>query len=90
MSVSFTGFNKLQKTLSEAQRALSELNGTIAKLSFNPKDPASVAAAVAEMERSVDAKLAPYRGNSIIDPLAIKSKAAFRKAIEDRAAAARM
>ena len=52
-------------------------------------DPASVAAAVAEMERAVDAKLLPYRGNPILDTLATKSKESFRRAIEDRAAAAR-
>jgi hypothetical protein len=89
MSAKITGLDKLQKTLTDAQRALGELNGTITELKFDPKDPASVAAAIAEMERAVDAKVAPYRGNSIIEPLAAKSKEAFRKAIEERAAAAR-
>lgn len=89
MSITISGFDKLQKTLKDAQQALSELNGTIAELRFNPADPASVAAAIEEMERAVDAKVAPYRGNSIIDPLAAKSKEAFRKAIEEKAAAAR-
>lgn len=89
MSLTITGLDKLQRTLGDAQRALNELNGTIAELKFNPADPASVAAAIAEMERAVDAKVAPYRGNAIIEPLAAKSKEAFRKAIEGRAAAAR-
>lgn len=89
MSLTITGLDKLQKALGDAQRALAKLNGTIAELQFDPADPASVAAAVAEMERAVDAKMAPYRGNAIIEPLAAKSKEAFRKAIEGRAAAAR-
>lgn len=88
MSISITGTDKLQKTLEDAQQVLSELGGTVAELSFNPGDPASVAAAVAEMERAVDAKLLPYQGNPILDALATKSKEEFRRAIEDRAAAA--
>lgn len=89
MKVTTSGFDQLQKTLGDAQKALGELNGTIAELRFDPKDPASVAAAIAEMESAVDAKVAPYRGNPIIEPLAAKSKEAFRKAIEERATAAR-
>ena len=89
MSPTITALDKLQKTLGDAQRALTQLDRTIAALTFDPADPASVAAAVAEMERAVDAKMAPYRGNVIIEPLTEKSKMAFREAIERRAAAAR-
>ena len=89
MSLTITGLDKLQKTLGDAQRALNKLNGTVAELQFNPADPASVAAAIVEMEQAVDAKVAPYRGNAIIEPLVTKSKEAFRKAIEERAATAR-
>lgn len=88
MSVTITGMDKLQKMLADAQRALSELNGTIAELKFDPADPASVAAAIEQMKRAVDEKVAPYRGNAIIDPLAAKSKEAFRRAIEVKVASA--
>lgn len=89
MSVKITGFDKLQRELKDAERALAELNGTIAQLKFDPTDSASVDAAIREMERAVDAKVAPYRGNAIIAPLAIKAKEAFRKAIRDKASSAR-
>ena len=89
MSIKITGFDKLQRELSDAQRALAELNGTIAELKFDPTDSTSVDAAVREMERAVDAKGARYRGNAIIDPLATKSKEAFARAIRNKAAAAR-
>lgn len=89
MPFTITGFDKLQRELKDAERALSDLNGTIAQLKFSPGDPASVDAAIREMERAVDAKVAPHRSNAIIDALATKSKETFRKAIRDKAAAAK-
>jgi hypothetical protein len=55
--VELSGFDELQKTLADVQRATESLDGDIAKLRVDPNDPH---AAIAEMERAVDAKLAPY------------------------------
>lgn len=85
MPVKITGLDKLTKNLEDAQKALAELQGTITELKFDPNDPASIEAAIRQMEQAVDAKVAPYRGNPIIDPIAAKSKEAFREAIMKRA-----
>jgi len=80
--VELSGFDELQKTLADAQRAIESLDGELATLRVDPNNPQ---AAVAEMERAVDAKLAPYRGNPIVEQIAEASKEHFRKGIVDRA-----
>ncbi len=87
--MSITGFDKLQKELKDAQRAMADLNGTVARLRYDASDPVSVAAAIREMERAVDAKVAPYRNNALVAPLISKSKQAFREAIQKQAATAK-
>lgn len=87
--MSITGLDKLQKELKDAQRAMADLNGTVARIKYDASDPASVAAAIREMERAVDAKGAPYRNNTLVAPLIAKSKEAFCQAIRKQAAAAK-
>jgi hypothetical protein len=50
------GLNELSKNLDQLSRALKNLDGEIAKLSFNPHDKQDVDRAIREMERKVDAK----------------------------------
>lgn len=88
-SVKITGLEKLQRELEEAQRALQALDGTIGTLRFKPDDPESVQEAIRQMEASVDAKVAPYRGNALVSTLAQKSKEAYRAKIGELAASAR-
>jgi hypothetical protein len=76
------GFDELQKILEEAQGAVKSLEGNFATLPVDPNNPQ---AAVAEMERAVDAKLAPYRGNAIVDQLADATKEEFKKHILEQA-----
>jgi hypothetical protein len=76
--VELSGFDELQKTLDDAQRAIESLDGDIATLRVDPNNPQ---AAIAEMERVVDAKLAPYRGNPIVEQISEASKEHFRKGI---------
>ena len=47
------GFDQLQRQLAEAQAAMAALNGEVAKLQFDPGDPASVEAAVRTMEQTM-------------------------------------
>ena len=82
MSLKFTGLDALDKTLKDAQRALESLHGDLATLRIDPNKPQ---AAIAEMERLVDAKIAPYRGNAIVEPIAEASKKEFRKFILQQA-----
>lgn len=84
------GLDDLQRTLSEARRALEAINGELGTLSFNPEDPGSVEAAIAESERLVDERLGKYANNSIVGPLMIKMKQSFRTAVIEKAAEARL
>jgi hypothetical protein len=60
-NVKITGLDEFQRKLDEFQKAMHSLDGTIAELRFDPKDPASVQRAVTEIEAAVDRKVAPYR-----------------------------
>lgn len=79
--VELSGLDELQKTLADAQRAIESLDGELATLRVDPNNPR---AAIAEMERAVDAKLAPYRGNPIVEQIAEGSKEHFRNGILQR------
>ena len=81
-NVELSGFDELQKNLAEAQRAMESLNGELTTLHIDPDNPQS---AIAEMEGAVDAKLAPYQGNSIVEKFAEVTKEHFRKGILERA-----
>ena len=87
---SIKGLDSLQKTLSEAQIALEAVNGELGTLTFNPEDPESIEAAIAESERLVDERLGAYSGNMIVEPLIQQMKDAFRTAVIEKAAEARL
>ena len=80
--LNMSGFDELQKTLDEAQRAVKSLEGDFAALTVDPNNPQT---AIAEMERTVDAKLATFRGNPIVDQIAEASKEEFKKYILEKA-----
>lgn len=90
MSFKITGLDKLQKQLEDAQRAFQDLDGTIATLHFDPDEPASIQAAISQMENAVDQKTASYRGNPMVQDIAIQMKKTYRKQISERAALARL
>jgi len=78
MNFKITGLDALGKELEDAQRAMKSLDGELATLRIDPNNPQ---AAISEMERLVDAKVARYRGNAIVDKMVEGSKEAFRRAI---------
>jgi hypothetical protein len=82
-SVNFTGLEKLQRDLEDAEKAFRSLDGTIATLQFGPDDPASVQAAIREMEVAIDRKTAPYRGNPMVVQVAKGLKETYAKAIRE-------
>ena len=57
------------------------LDGDLATVSVDPNDPQP---AISEMERAIDAKLARYRGNPLVDKIAKASKEHFREVILKR------
>lgn len=85
-----SGLDGLTRQLDEVQKAADALDGELAGVSFDPEDPASIDAAIVEMEQAVDARVAPWAGNPMVADLADQTKATFRQAILDRAAGARM
>jgi hypothetical protein len=76
-----TGFDKLQRTLSDVSKVLGSMDGTIAQVRFDPNDLASVEGAVREMERAIDAKTAGYSSNPLICNVAAQMKATYGAAI---------
>lgn len=79
------GLDELSKTLSEAGKAFQALDGTIANLKFDPQDASAVENAISETERAIDRKIAPYRGNALIEEAASDLKSQCRVEILERA-----
>lgn len=84
------GFDKLQRELSDAQKAMSELDGDICTVSFNPDDPSSIEAAIQHVMSTIDTKIGRYASNPFVAPLVEASKEAYREAILEKASAARL
>lgn len=85
-----TGFDKLQRQLKDAQKALSAIDGELGKVHFNPDDPASIDGAIKEMENILDERVGQYASNPIVAPLIEGAKESYRQAILDKAAEARL
>ncbi|WP_022976805.1 hypothetical protein [Nevskia ramosa] len=81
LSIKTSGLDKLQRELKDAQAAMSSLDGTIATLKFDPEDPASVQAAIRQMESAIDSKVGRFRQNPIVGPLIVATKKQFRDRI---------
>ncbi|TPJ52378.1 hypothetical protein [Mesorhizobium sp. B2-6-4] len=90
MVLKIEGLDRLNRTFSEAQKALVEIDGEIGIVTFNPEDPASIEAAIQDVERMIDERLGPYASNLIVGPLIDGMKGEYRKGILDKAAAARL
>jgi len=85
-----TGLDKLQKDLKDAQRALSELDGELGGVNFDPNDPASIEGAIQSVSRMIDDRLGEYSSNPIVVPLAEQMKEKYRESILEKAAEARL
>tara|TARA_B100000749_G_scaffold277367_1_gene266160 strand:- start:932 stop:1213 length:282 start_codon:yes stop_codon:yes gene_type:complete len=88
--MTISGLDKLTKQLSEAEKALSNVDGDLAHVSFDPEDPASIEAAIQELYRIIDTKVGSYNNNALIDQLVGGLKEQGRQAILDKAAATRL
>jgi hypothetical protein len=85
-----TGFDKLQKDLEEAQRALGELDGELGVINFNPHDPSSIEAAIQSVYRMIDERAGQYESNPVVGPLIEQMKPTYRENILSKAAEARL
>ncbi|MGE3266566.1 TIR domain-containing protein [Methylocystis sp.] len=81
MSFTDARLDKVQRTLSEASAAISLLNGELTVLKLNKNDAASVEVAIIQMEEAVNAKLAPYQGNILIEGIGRRMKEKCREQI---------
>lgn len=85
-----TGLDKLQRELEETQRALSDLDGKLGAVSFDPHDPASIEAAIQSVNQLVDQRAEQYASNPIVKPIITQLKESYRERIVEKAAAARL
>ncbi len=58
--VKITGLDKLTRTLDDAQKAIAAIDGELGAVNFNPNDPGSIEAAIAQMEAMIDERLGDY------------------------------
>lgn len=85
-----TGLDKLQREINEAQGALSELDGQLGTVHFDPHDPSSIESAIQLVNQMVDQRTAQFTSNPIVAPLIDQMKEAYRESIITKAAAARL
>lgn len=88
--VKITGLDKLTRTLDDAQKAIAAIDGELGAVNFNPNDPGSIEAAIAQMEAMIDERLGDYASNPIVAPMMEGMKERYRDAIIERAAQARL
>lgn len=84
------GIDQLQRSLNDAQKALEALDGDLGSVSFNPTDPASIEAAILQVNEMVDSRAGQYASNPIVGPLVTGMKERYREAILQKAAEARL
>lgn len=84
------GLDSLTNTMSELERALSDLDGEIAHLTFDAHDPQSIESAIQKFNAAVDDKVARYSQNDLIAQVVEELKESGRTSILERAAAARL
>jgi hypothetical protein len=85
-----TGLDKLQKDLKEAEQALNELDGELGVVKFDPRDPASIEAAIHSVNLMIDNRIEPYANSPIVRSLAEQMKESYRENILQKAAEARL
>jgi len=88
--IKIEGLDKLSKELNDAEKALSDVDGEVGKVSFDPSDPLSIEAAIKDMEGKIDEKVGRYVNNKIVAPLIQEMKEQYRESILERAAQARL
>jgi hypothetical protein len=88
--IKIMGLDKLTRQLEDAKKALGAIDGTIGEVKYDPHDPASIEAAIAESSRLIDIRVGPYATNPIVAPLVAQAKEHFRNRIIERAAARRL
>lgn len=87
--IKITGLNKLSKELDQLQRVISQLDGEIGTVSFDPNDPASIESAISNVNALIDQKVEDFSSNSMAASIIEGLKDTYRQGILDKAAEAR-
>ena len=85
-----TGLDALIRDMKELERAVGDLDGEIAHVTFDPHDPQSIEQAIQQLYTAIDDKVAGYAHNKMVAKVAEEFKEAGRNNILERAAAARL
>ncbi len=86
MPIRLDGMSEVTRNMEALKKALdAAFNG----LSFDPQKPEEVERAIREIEMKVDMKFAPYISSPGVRGTASDLKAEYRKAIQEKTAAAR-
>lgn len=78
------GLDALQRQVRRAEQAFRELDGELAAVRIDFRDPGSVDAALTEIDAAIDAKAAPYAGNPFVDALVEQLKKGYRADMSER------
>jgi hypothetical protein len=84
------GLDDLTRKLKELGEATSALDGDITQVSFDPHDPASIEAAIQQMEAAIDERVSSYTHNDLVMGISGELKEKYRTAILERAIATRL
>ncbi len=79
----------LRNQILDAGPVLKTLDTEMEKIQFDPLIPASVAAANQKVGQMIETLLSDFKGNPILEPLAVELKAQYLEGIEEQVTAAR-
>jgi hypothetical protein len=85
-SIEIKGLDELALHLEELQQAAGALDGDICEVTFNPADASDVARAIADVEMTIDARIAKWKHNQAVVDLAHTLKGRYRSEIMERVA----
>lgn len=84
------GLDELSKNFKNFEKFISEIDGELGTVNFDPFDAESIEQAIIEMETMIDDKSMTYSRNQMIQDMAVQIKTNYRQAIIDKATEARL
>jgi hypothetical protein len=75
------GLSQLTRQLEEASRVFKSLGGELEHVTVEPGNQATVTTAIEQVEKIIDQKAAPYRGNELVDSMVQQLKKRYRDEI---------
>lgn len=85
-----SGLDTLVRQLEDAERAISELDGELGTVNFDPEDPSSIEAAIQQAHEMIDSRIGQWSSNPLVSQITDEMKEKFRDTIIERAASSRL